>query len=143
MFQPRRQNGGRLYLREVIPLIYKTPKRGFLPPHFPGAIPFKRTALYAGLTCTHGTRSKTNKGHLNIKRPAFCLAAGATDQPSCARPSGTHVAAKLKHRQKGYSPLSWIISIQITKRTSPPVTTFRGLKRDRLHKNSKAKDVKV
>lgn len=43
LFQTHRQNGTRLYLREVIPLIYKTPKQGFLPPHFPGAIPFKRT----------------------------------------------------------------------------------------------------
>lgn len=28
----RQQNGARLYLREVIPLIYKTPKQRFLPP---------------------------------------------------------------------------------------------------------------
>lgn len=46
MFQPDGQNGASLYLREVIPLIYKTPKQGFLPPHFPGAIPFKRTWLF-------------------------------------------------------------------------------------------------
>lgn len=43
LFQPDQQNGASLYLREVIPLIYKTPKQSFLPPHFPGAIPFKRT----------------------------------------------------------------------------------------------------
>lgn len=42
LFQTERQNGACLYLREVIPLIYKTPKQGFLPPYFPGAVPFKR-----------------------------------------------------------------------------------------------------
>lgn len=41
-----RQNGTRLYLREVILLIYKTPKQSFLPPYFPGAIPFKRTQSF-------------------------------------------------------------------------------------------------
>lgn len=46
LFQTGRRNGARLYLREVIPLIYKTPKQGFLPPHFPGAIPFKRTQSF-------------------------------------------------------------------------------------------------
>lgn len=46
LFQTEQQNGTRLYLREVIPLIYKTPKQSFLPLHFPGAIPFKRTRSF-------------------------------------------------------------------------------------------------
>lgn len=64
----------RLYLREVIPLIYKTPKQSFLPPRFPGAIPFKKDMVfYTGLTCTHGTRRKTNRGHLNINHPSVWM----------------------------------------------------------------------
>lgn len=49
------------------------------PAPLPGAIPFKNDpALYVGLTCTRGTRSKTNSGHLNINQPAQCFAGGAT-----------------------------------------------------------------
>lgn len=44
--RPDRQSPARLYLREVIPLIHKTPKQSFLPPCFPGAIPFKRTQSF-------------------------------------------------------------------------------------------------
>lgn len=62
--------------------IYKTPKKSPSPspPHnLPGVIPFKNdSALYAGLTCTRETRSKTNSGHLNINQPAHCFAGGAT-----------------------------------------------------------------
>lgn len=60
LFQPDRQNGARLYLREVIPLIYKTPKQGFLPPHFPGANPSKgRGSLY--WAHMHTREQKQNK----------------------------------------------------------------------------------
>lgn len=60
LFQPDRQNGARLYLREVIPLMYKTPKQSFLPPHFPGAIPFKKARPFM-LAHMHTRDQKQNK----------------------------------------------------------------------------------
>lgn len=76
-----RQNGTGLYSREVIPLIYKTPKQSFLPLDFPGAIPFKRARSFILGSHAHtGPGEKTNRSHLNINQPAFCSEWLATAQ---------------------------------------------------------------
>lgn len=88
LFQTDQQNGTRLYLREVIPLIYKTPKQ-FPSPSLSWCYPLQKDSiLYTGLTCTHGTRRKTNSGHLNINQPAFCLnGKGLLHSSAQARPA--------------------------------------------------------